>query len=80
MWAKGYSIYKISFSRYNTSFIVSESYLDQRIPTSGVDVYVKFKTDLTENIVCLIYTSYIESLLIKSDQANTRNVELNYSL
>ena len=80
MWATGFAIYKFDFSRYNQSFVTGDAYLDQRIPSSGCDLHFKFKNALTEALVALVFTSYVESISISSDSNNTRNVELNYAL
>ena len=80
MWPSGFAIYRMDFSRGSTAFLTNESYLDQRVPCSGLDLYFKFRTPLTTNVTALVFVSYIEALSITSNQANERGIELNYAL
>ena len=80
MWIAGHTIYRLDFSRGSSGFLTNESYQDQRIPCSGLDLYFKFKVPLPENITALVFVSYIEGLSVTSNDRNERGVELHYAL
>ena len=80
-WPTGFAFFKFNMTRsYSDISILGESYLDQRIPTSGLDLHVTFGTAVPEALSCLVFTSYVEALSISTNEQSVRNVELDYAL
>ena len=79
-YLKGFGIIKFSFERQGDIHGNTETILDQRQATSGLDLYMKFKTALPENIAVVVFTSYIEQFNIKKTESSLRDLELYYSL
>ena len=80
-FCKYHCIYKFDLSRYNNNLnLPGESFLDQRRACSSLDLHVSFAQATQNNLVALVFTSYVESLTIKSNSQSVRDVELGYSI
>ena len=80
-WPTGFSFFKFNLTRsYSDMSILGESFMDQRQPTSGLDLHVTFDRQLPEAVSCLVFTSYVEALSISTNDQSVRSVELDYAL
>ena len=78
---KYHCIYKFDMSRYNNNLnIVGETFLDQRQACSSLDIHISFAQQTSQNLVILVFTSYVESLSISSNSESVRDVELGFSI
>ena len=81
MWNKHHCFYKFDFGRYSNALqIVGQSFKDQRQPSAGVDLHIGFSAPTKANLQVVIFTNYLESLAITSNEQNIRDVELGYSI
>ena len=76
----GFGLIKFAFNRQGDVRCLSETILDQRQATSGLDLYLKFGTALPENIAVVVFTSQIEQFSIKKTESSLRDLELYFSL
>lgn len=79
-WLRGFSIFKIDFSRFPDHGVVAGSYLNQRKACSSLDAHISFKEGIKTDIQMLFYTSFPELIQIGRSESALRDVKLNFSL